>query len=76
MSKKHPFTIKVEPHAQSEHSYRQRIFESGKLRGESIESYPTMRQAEAAAHKFVQGQIPGRYPQMTDERSDPSCVMP
>jgi hypothetical protein len=58
MCRENVFTIKIEslPHVGGR--YRWRIFERGKLRGESIESYETACDANAAAHKFALRHIP------------------
>jgi hypothetical protein len=48
------FTIRIEPDAGRPGRYRWNILENGKPRDKSTYSYPTHREAQADAEKFVQ----------------------
>jgi hypothetical protein len=51
MTENHPFTIKIDPHANGARRYRWSIFESGMLHDQSVQSYATIREADADANK-------------------------
>jgi hypothetical protein len=54
MADNHPFTIKIEPHPEGVRRSRWSIYEGGRLRDHSPESYATMREAKANADKVMQ----------------------
>jgi hypothetical protein len=57
IAENHPFTIKIEPHADGVRRYRWSIYESEILRDHSSESYATIREADSDANKVLQGLI-------------------
>jgi hypothetical protein len=48
------FTIKIEPDFEQEGRYRWNISEHGKVRDISLYSFPTKREAQADAAKYVE----------------------
>jgi hypothetical protein len=57
MSKDHPFSIKVIPDPEREGRFRWTIYESGKQRDRSQDSFATRREAESDAIKVMQKRI-------------------
>jgi hypothetical protein len=52
-----PFAVKVELHSNGTRRFRWSVFDAGRLLNSSLQSFATIREAQADADKFIQALV-------------------